>query len=125
MKRSIYLIVALTAVFIIGALPMSADAFGGHFGGHGHSSFRGSVWIGPGWGWGPWWGPPAYPYYYWEDPVVIQRESPTYVQPTPQTEDQYYWYFCPDAKNYYPYVKECPKGWLRVVPPRTPPDWRE
>ncbi|MGD0887130.1 MAG: hypothetical protein ABSA46_19985 [Thermodesulfovibrionales bacterium] len=43
----------------------------------------------------------------------------------PTTRGMYSWYFCPDSKNYSPYVKQCPKSWLRVVPPQAPPDWRE
>jgi len=112
---------------------------GGHGGGHGHGSFSGSVWIGPGWGgWGPWWGFSAYPYYYpyyypynyypyyyGETPVAAEERPSAYVEPAPRQEEEEYWYFCPDSKNYYPYVKKCPGGWLRVVPPQTPPDWRE
>ncbi|MGO9613888.1 MAG: hypothetical protein ACLPX5_12735 [Dissulfurispiraceae bacterium] len=53
----------------------------------------------PGWGgrglW--WWDPPAYPYfypyYYPELPLVMQEQPPISVQPTPQPEEQYYWYF--------------------------------
>ncbi|MCL5022224.1 MAG: hypothetical protein M1497_02445 [Nitrospirae bacterium] len=109
----------------------------GYSGGHGHSYFRGSFWFGP--GWGSWWRGPGYPYYYpyyyypysyypyyyGESPVVLQEQPPEYVQPTPREEEEYYWYFCPDSKNYYPYVKKCPGGWLRVVPPQSPPDWEE
>lgn len=126
MKKAVCLVIVVIALFIAAVSPVHA---GGHgYGGHGHSSFRGSVWIGPGWGsWG--WGYPAYPYYnpyyYAEPPVVIEERPSAYVQPTPQEEEPYYWYFCPDAKNYYPYVKKCPKGWLRVVPSQNPPDWRE
>ncbi len=114
---------------------------GGHGGGghgHGHSSFSGSFWIGPGWGWGgwgPWWGyypyyypyysPYYYPYYYSESPAVIERQPRAYTEPSPQSEDEYYWYFCPDSRNYYPYVKHCPSGWLKVVPRQTPSDWKE
>jgi hypothetical protein len=29
------------------------------------------------------------------------------------------WYYCPDAKKYYPYVNECPGGW-QVVPAEPP-----
>jgi hypothetical protein len=29
------------------------------------------------------------------------------------------WYYCPDSKAYYPYVKECPGGWQTV--PAEPP----
>jgi hypothetical protein len=51
---------------------------------------------------------------------VIQQEQPVYeMQQTPQDEE-YYWYYCPDAKAYYPYVKECPKGWMKVVPTPAP-----
>ncbi len=38
-----------------------------------------------------------------------------------------YWYYCADAKAYYPYVQQCPAGWLRVIPETTPPQsiaWR-
>src|SRR5208337_1230169 len=107
--------------------PRYARGHRGHGHGHGHSSFnRGGVWIGPGWGgWGLWWwGPPAYPYfypyYYPELPLVIQEQPPVYAQPTAQPEEQYYWYFCPDSMNYYPYVGQCPKGWVRVVPSQPP-----
>lgn len=123
MKKSLYFVLVIVALLFAGALPVQAR-------GHGHFSFSGGVWIGPGWGgWGPWWGgAPAYPYYYdyyWAPPVVDQEQSPVYVQPTPQVEEQSYWYFCPDSRNYYPYVKRCPSGWLKVVPPPAPPDWRE
>ena len=28
---------------------------------------------------------------------------------------------CNDAKAYYPYVRQCPSGWVQVVPQTTPP----
>src|SRR3989442_1552066 len=31
------------------------------------------------------------------------------------------WYYCNDAKAYYPYVRECRSGWLRVAPQTAPP----
>jgi hypothetical protein len=85
---------------------------------HGRVFFRGDVLIGPGWGpW--WWGPPYYPYgpYYSEPPVVVPQQPPAYVEPSPQPEAQYYWYFCQKPEGYYPYVKKCPDGWLKVIPP--------
>ncbi len=129
MKKSICLLLAVVTLLIVSVPLDVASAFGGY----GHVSFRGGVWIGPGWGgWGPWWwGPPAYvysayPYYYnWAASALMQEQPSVYVEPRPRAEEQYYWYFCPDFKNYYPYVKKCPNGWLRVVPPQTPPDWRE
>jgi hypothetical protein len=30
------------------------------------------------------------------------------------------WYYCPSAKGYYPYVRDCPEGW-QAVPPHPPP----
>lgn len=97
---------ALMAIMLLGAMPAYAH---GH-GGHGHVSF----WIGPVWGPG-WWGPG---YYYPQPPqtVVIERAPQVYVQPGPQTESSGYWYYCRDAKAYYPYVKDCPGGWSRVSP---------
>ena len=122
MKKAICLVLIVIALLITSAQP----GFAWEHGGHGHYSFRGGIWIGPGWGpgWGPWWGPPAYPYY-WGPPAVTEEQRPAYIQPAPQQDEEYYWYFCPDYKNYYPYVKKCPGGWLKVVPPQTPPDWRE
>jgi len=79
----------------------------------GHVYFRGGVWVGPGWG------GPAYPYYYpyyTEPPLVIERRIPVYDRPARLPDAQDYWYYCPDLKAYYPYVRKCPSGWLKVVP---------
>ncbi len=127
MSKFFYLVLVIF-VLLFSVLPVQAR-------GHGHFSFHGGVWLGPGWGgWGPWWWGPAYPYYsypyyygypYYYDydwaPPVTQERRQEYVEPAPQDEN-YYWYFCPDARNYYPYVKQCPKGWLKVVPPPAPQD---
>jgi hypothetical protein len=77
-------------------------------------------WAWPGW-WGPgWWG---YPYpYYAAPPVAIQPGPTTYIQQAPAPTAQDYWYYCQQAGAYYPYVKECPGGWMQVVPPPAPPD---
>ena len=59
--------------------------------------------------------PPVY-----APPAVVQQAPPSYGQhavgapPRPQ-----YWYFCQDAGAYYPYVKQCAAGWMRVVPPES------
>lgn len=60
-----------------------------------------------------------HPYYYYPPVVVQPSPPPVYVergdsQPAPAQE--YYWYYCADAKMYYPYVKQCPGGWQRVSP---------
>jgi hypothetical protein len=63
---------------------------------------------------------PWYQYgYYSPPPLVIQQEPPVYVQP--EQEQQYYWYYCQDPQGYYPYVKSCPGGWMKVVPEVIPP----
>lgn len=118
-KTMLILFVAIAVLLTAGVLPVYAH---GHRGG-----FRGSIWIGPGWGWGWGWGAPYpyyYPYYYYAaPPVVIPQQPPAYdyeQQAPPTREQPYYWYFCPDAKAYYPYVKQCPGGWKKVVP--KPPD---
>ena len=132
MKEVICLVLVFIVLLIASALPGYAKGHGGHGHGHGHrhghghSSFSGGVRIGPELGgWCPWWwSPPAYPYYYpscyLAPPVFMQEQSPVYVQPIPHQEEQYYWYFCPDAGKYYPYVIRCTQGWLWVVPPQPP-----
>ncbi|RXZ38962.1 hypothetical protein D9O50_00075 [Oxalobacteraceae bacterium CAVE-383] len=79
--------------------------------------FHGGIYIG-GPVWGPGWGPGYYPpsYYYPPAPVYVTpvqpAAPPVYVE---QSKDDY-WYYCAQPKAYYPYVKECPQGWMRVVP---------
>ncbi len=53
----------------------------------------------------------------WEHSVVIEQQPPLYAQAGPQQEEQDFLYYCPDARGYYPDVKQCPGGWLKVVPP--------
>jgi hypothetical protein len=78
--------------------------------GHGHRFYWGGTIV-----LGPW-----FPYgYYPPPPVVIQQEPPVYVQP--EQEQPYYWYYCQDPQGYYPYIKNCPDGWMKVVPEVTPP----
>jgi hypothetical protein len=47
-------------------------------------------------------------------PIYIQQQK---VMP-PQTQGPatYYWHYCRDPEGYYPYVRNCPGGWLQVVP---------
>lgn len=130
MKKTIYSLLVVAGLILASSLP--AYARYGHGGWHGHGGhFSGSIWIGP--GWGPWWGPPnpfyTYPYYpypyYATPPVVIQQSPQEYIQqPAPQSDESGYWYYCPDRKGYYPYVKKCPNGWLKVVPSPGSPDER-
>jgi len=126
MKKLICIALAAMALILAGVSP--GHAFRGGHGGHGGGPFGVGLWVGP--GWGPGWGWPYYPYYpnypyYSSPPVVIERQPDTYIQEAPQSTEPSYWYFCPDPKGYYPYVKKCPKGWLRVVPSTTPEDVEE
>jgi hypothetical protein len=70
-----------------------------------------------------WWGYP-YPYYAYPPTVIVRETPPTqYIeQSTPDgaQPQQGYWYYCADSKTYYPYVKDCPAGWQKVVPQTQP-----
>ena len=70
------------------------------------------IWAFP-WGW---------PYYY-QPPVVIRQEPQVYIErsaPQASPAAEAYWHYCNSPQGYYPYVKECPGGWMRVTP--TPPN---
>ena len=47
-------------------------------------------------------------------PVYVQ--IPVYGQPQAQ-----YWAYCRSPQGYYPYVSDCPAGWLPVAPTSPPP----
>jgi hypothetical protein len=100
----------------IGVTPV--DWRGGHGGWHGHRGYWGPhfYWGGPVVVGSPWLYP--YGYYYEPPPVVVQPQTPTYVQPEPQEN---YWYYCQNPQGYYPYVQSCPSGWMKVVPQPAPP----
>jgi len=66
-----------------------------------------------------------FPYYYpayYPAPVVVQQQAPVYVEQSPPPPEAQpsapagYWYYCAEARAYYPYVKSCPAGWQRVAP---------
>jgi hypothetical protein len=99
-----------------------------HHGGHSHFFFVGSVVVGPWWPWYPWY--PYYPYYgyypyypyypyYYPAPAVVEQPPQEYAESGEQESD--YWYYCQESQAYYPYVKSCPGGWMKVVPRTTPP----
>lgn len=68
--------------------------------------------------WGPMWYPP--PYYYPPQVVVVPPSvPPVYIEQNvapAETTARHYWYYCASSKGYYPYVKECPEGWQKVLP---------
>src|SRR6267378_2135334 len=53
--------------------------------------------------------PPPLPYYYDYAPGYYAPPAAIPLQPG-------YWYFCPSANAYYPYVQQCPEGWQAVAP---------
>jgi hypothetical protein len=110
MKGTISFFITLLIFTLL--LPLAAEARGHH------GNFRGGIWIGP--LWDPYPYSYSYPYYY-NPPVIVERPSVDYyVQPPPQQpEEPAYWYYCRKPEGYYPYVKQCPEGWMKVVP--TPP----
>ena len=84
-----------------------SHGFRGHRFHHRHRGPRIRIGIGVGTFWGPYWPRYAYPPVVAPPPVVVQPLSPQY------------WYYCDEAKSYYPYVAQCPGGWRAVTP--TPP----
>jgi hypothetical protein len=93
-----------------------------------------SPWWGP--GWGPGWGgfpaplvvPPAVVIQ--PSPQIFIEQSPPAMAPPqaaaagpvgPAAPAPHYWYYCAGSRTYYPYVRECPEGWMTVVPPSSPP----
>lgn len=118
MKKIIYVALVIITLILVNSLEGYADR-GGHHGHGGH--FGVGILVGPGWGPGWWGGPyyPYYPYYPYSPPAVAPREPDTYVQP----EEPGSWYYCPNPEGYYPYVKQCPKGWMKVIP--SPPPGEE
>lgn len=149
MKRLFHISLTVIAVLMACAMPVQAESIhrGGRGGavGHIHGGGGGGPsghFHGGGWGWGPalglglglgLWGLTypyyAYPYYPYYDqaPIIVQQPSTEmYVQPAPQQSvEPSYWYYCQDPKGYYPYVKECPNGWMKVVPSPPPPQRKE
>lgn len=111
-----------TLKLIIALLLLGTVSAGNAWADRGHVHF--GVMIGP--YWGPMYYPPPpyyYPPYY---PVVVTHPAPqVYIeqQPAPAAPaapvaaaPTNYWYYCAAAKGYYPYVKECPSGWQKVLP---------
>lgn len=53
-------------------------------------------------------------------PIIVPSTPPVYVQqqeaPAPTQSQTHYWHYCTNPEGYYPYVKQCPGGWLRVDP---------
>ena len=87
-----------------------------------HDRVRSHVFIDIGPRWGPYYGPAWYapPPMYYYPPRVEVIEPPVYIEQREPAREEGYWYYCPDSRKYYPYVKKCPRGWQPVAP--TPSD---
>ena len=106
--------VALALGLVLGfSVPGYAwDRGHGHHG-HGHVRVHSTIVVGPRIWVGPAWTP--YPYYVYapSPPVVVREQPPVFVQQSPPES---VWYYCKDPSGYYPYVQQCPDGWLKVAP---------
>jgi len=61
------------------------------------------------------------PYYYYPPVAVAPSSPPVYIeQGNAQAAESNYWYYCTNPEGYYPYVKQCPGGWQKVVPQPPP-----
>lgn len=121
MKKSgwIWTVLLTTALFAGNAW---ADRPGRPPYGHPHGSVEFGIFVG-----GPWIYPPYYPYPPYWPRVYMPPVAPVVVVPAPlvyieqQTAsvpvlEPGYWYYCNEAKAYYPYVKDCPGSWQKVAP---------
>lgn len=62
---------------------------------------------------------PYYRSYAYPSTIVVPSSPPVYIQratPAPAQPQTNYWYYCREPDGYYPYVKQCPAGWLQVAP---------
>ena len=113
-KRPQMKTLTVATVLLLGLIGIGdADAHGGHY----HGRVGVGVVIGP--YWGPWYYPPSYYYPPYYPPVVIERPAPpVYIEKSPPVEaaSSGYWYYCQSPAGYYPEVRECPGGWLKVLP---------
>lgn len=46
-----------------------------------------------------------------------------YNYPPPSYAPSLYWAYCQSPEGYFPYVQECPGGWVPVVPTPPAPEW--
>lgn len=56
---------------------------------------------------------PVYPYPNpWEPPTVALANPPQSAASSPPPTQ--YWYYCQASMGYYPYIADCPGGWMQV-----------
>jgi len=115
MKRPLIFFAALLVLLL--ALPWV-----GHAGyRHSRTTVHLGFWFAPAAVWAPppvWVAPPPVVYYP-APPRVCAAPPAVWVERGRGEED--YWYYCENPRGYYPYVRSCPGGWMRVVPDTVPP----
>lgn len=62
----------------------------------------------------PWYYPA--PQIYTNPPVAALPQAYIEMNSRQQQPSGSWWYYCHDPEGYYPYIKECPRGWERVDP---------
>jgi hypothetical protein len=115
-----------TKIMLSVVLVMICSLYSGSNWARGHSHF------------GFYFGGPLYPYPYYRDPfyypyypyypptvITVPVTPPVYIQQAPPAAPDYpsgYWYYCNNPEGYYPYIKDCPRGWQQVepIPPSSP-----
>lgn len=67
---------------------------------------------------GTYWGGPFFfpPPWYYEPVVVVTPPQPTVYIEQSTAPAGGLWHYCRSAGAYYPYARECPEGWLKVLP---------
>lgn len=131
MKYYSVILTVIFAILLMSPISGQAERYRGRGGAHA-GGWSGNGWgplVGFGLGVGVWElsRPHHYPYRYYryeerEPIIILQQPQDVYVQPAPQfvpaprTPEPAYWYYCQDPQGYYPYVKQCAKGWMKVVP---------
>jgi hypothetical protein len=116
--------ILLATVLLVSLVGNNAWAQHAHF--HRYHSHVG-VYIGAPLVWPLWPSTYYYPYYPYQ-PVIVEPAAPTvYVErsdvqtTSPQIQNtSNYWYYCHNPDGYYPYIKECPNGWQKVIPQPMP-----
>ena len=63
----------------------------------------------------PWYFPGSGYYYFPPEPAYPTIYIEKGADPALPGDQPAYWYYCPEAQQYYPEVKECPLGWQQLV----------
>ena len=127
MRKFMRIVLALMILLMASSLPVQADRGRHGHGGHGGGRAGIDVFVGPGFWWPGWWRPYPQYYPYYPPPVIVEQPAEIYVEPAPEADETRYWYYCKDkeSEGYYPTIKRCPGGWMKVVPPAPQPEGEE